>query len=115
MLLCRICVRSLEPLSVWKKVNIALNEIQNSHRLLKSIHLSKLYEIAGIAPPNIKRDVGAKEKRQKTSYDERHSLYRHTGIVKSVLKFRRTFLRQWRNSKFQITIERQEIWRADNN
>ncbi|KAJ4925239.1 hypothetical protein JOQ06_017974 [Pogonophryne albipinna] len=76
-----------------KKLDPALNA---SCRIitgcLKSTPTDRLYILAGIAPPEIRRNAASKKERQQQSTDQRHPLF---GLVpaKSRLKSRKSFLK----------------------
>ena len=58
---------------------------------LKLTNVEDLYLIAGIAPPDIRREVCARVERTKQTKDERHSLFGHT-LTPVHLKSRHPFL-----------------------
>lgn len=76
-----------------KKLDPALNA---SCRLitgcLKSTPTDRLYILAGIAPPEIRRNAASKKERQQQSTDQRHPLFGHVP-AKSRLKSRKSFLK----------------------
>ena len=61
------------------KLNPVLNQSCRSITgCLKPTNVEDLYLIAGIAPPDIRREVCARVERTKQTKDERHSLFGHT-------------------------------------
>ncbi|KAJ4931783.1 hypothetical protein JOQ06_011077, partial [Pogonophryne albipinna] len=76
-----------------KKLDPALNaSCRNITGCLKSTPTDRLYILAGIAPPEIRRNAASKKERQQQSTDQRHPLF---GLVpaKSHLKSRKSFLK----------------------
>ena len=75
-----------------KKVNAELN---NACRVitgnLRPTPLTSLYRVAGIAPPEIRRDITARTEKFKQEYDERHPLHGHVP-PDSRLKSRKSFM-----------------------
>ncbi|KAI4806603.1 hypothetical protein KUCAC02_017421, partial [Chaenocephalus aceratus] len=76
-----------------KKLDPALNA---SCRIitgcLKSTPTDRLYILASIAPPEIRRNAASKKERQQQSTDQRHLLFGHVP-AKSRLKSRKSFLK----------------------
>ena len=63
------------------KLNPVLNQSCRSITgCLKPTNVEDLYLIAGIAPPDIRREVCARVERTKQTKDERHSLFGHRGV-----------------------------------
>ena len=61
------------------KLNPVLNQACRSITgCLQPTNVEDLYLIAGIAPPDIRREVCARVERTKQTKDERHSLFGHT-------------------------------------
>ncbi|KAI5696708.1 hypothetical protein M8J77_004874 [Diaphorina citri] len=93
-----------------KQVNTAINE---SCRIitgcLKPTPLDKLYALAGIAPPHIRRTVAAEVERSKQSTDERHPLYGHVEQA-ARLKSRKSFLRTTHQLNLTPKERRLELW-----
>ena len=58
---------------------------------LKPTNVDKVYLLAGIAPPDIRRAVASREEHRKQATDERHPLYNHTPPERR-LKSRKSFL-----------------------
>ena len=58
---------------------------------LKSTNTNCLYLLAGIAPPDIRREVASRRERQKARHDPSHMLYR-SEAVNQRLKSRKSFL-----------------------
>ena len=74
------------------KLNPVLNQSCRSITgCLKPTNVEDLYLIAGIAPPDIRREVCARVERTKQTKDERHSLFGHTPAPVH-LKSRQPFL-----------------------
>ena len=59
---------------------------------LKPTPTERLYILAGIAPPEIRRQAASKKERQQQSIDQRHPLFGHVP-AKSRLKSRKSFLK----------------------
>ena len=74
-----------------KKVD---SELNNACRiitgLLRPTPLPLLYRTAGIAPPNIRRDINARTEKYRQETDSRHPMYGHT-YPESRLKSRKSF------------------------
>ena len=62
-----------------------------SYRSLKPTNVEDLYLLSGIAPPAIRRDVGARVGRQKQSTRETHSMFNQIPAARR-LKSRHCFL-----------------------
>ena len=58
---------------------------------LRPTPLSSLYRVAGIAPPDIRRDTSARTEKFKQEIDERHPLYGHVPETPR-LKSRKSFM-----------------------
>ena len=58
---------------------------------LKSTNMNKVYLLAGIAPPDIRRAVASRVERLKQATDERHPLYNHSAANRR-LKSRKSFI-----------------------
>lgn len=95
-----------------KQVDVALNE---TARLitgcLKPTPTDKLYYLAGIAPPEIRRQVAANDERKKVEENELHPLHGHTP-PRSRLKSRNSFLRSTSPLKTTANKAREELWAA---
>ncbi|KAI5747270.1 hypothetical protein M8J77_012949 [Diaphorina citri] len=79
-----------------KEVDVALNEAGRTVTgLLKTTPVDKIYSIAGIAPPDIRRTVSAEAEKQKQLSDPRHPLHGHIAPPPR-LKSRRSFLQHTR-------------------
>ena len=68
-----------------------------------------LYLLAGIAPPDIRRDVCARMERTKQMEEETHSLFGHI-TAKSRLKSRKDFLTSVKPSYFPAKVARCNEW-----
>ena len=75
------------------KVDSALNNTcRRITGCLKPAPLNKLYSLAEIAPPSIRREVSSQSQLQKCDLDQRHPMHGLTASP-SRLKFRKSFLR----------------------
>ena len=94
------------------KLNPVLNQACRSITgCLKPTNVEDLYLIAGIAPPDIRREVCAKVERTKQTKDERHSLFGHTPTPVH-LKSRQPFLSNVQPMDFSAKTIRCANWRA---
>ncbi|CAG9137692.1 unnamed protein product [Plutella xylostella] len=94
---CPIWARSAHA----REVDVALNDtVRIVTGCLKPKPLHKLYSLAGIAPPSIRRKVACSVEKAKQECDSRHPLYSHTAAP-SRLKSRKAFL----NSEVSLTDE----------
>ena len=78
---------------------------------LKPTNVEDLYLIAGVAPPDIRREVVARVERTKQTKDERHSLFGHTPAT-AHLKSRQPFLPNIQPMDFSAKTVRCSNWRA---
>ena len=92
------------------------SELNNACRVvtgnLRPTPLSSLYRVAGIAPPDIRRDTSARTEKFKQEIDERHPLYGHVPAT-SRLKPRKSFMtRESLNQRmaYDHKIESWEEW-----
>jgi len=76
---------------------------------LKPTNVEDLYLLAGIAPPDIRRDVCARVERTKQESQPTHSLFGHTP-AKRRLKSRRPFLPDVKPSYFPPKVVRCNEW-----
>lgn len=94
-----------------KQIDTILNE---SCRLvtgcLKSTPLPKIYQLAGIAPPNIRREVAADWERTKAETDIRHPLHNQT-TPNFRLKSRKSFLKTTKLLHKHPEEVRRERWK----
>ncbi|KAL1448639.1 hypothetical protein WDU94_001908 [Cyamophila willieti] len=75
-----------------KQVDVAVNEAARIITgCLKPTPIHKIYALAGIVPPEIRRRVAAEAERNKQMSDNRHPLYGHT-VQPVRLKSRKSFL-----------------------
>jgi len=95
--LCYSCGEYAAP--VWsrsthaKKVDVPLNDAcRIVTGCLRATPLNKIYLLAGIAPPSVRRDVSADVERLRQESDVRHPLFGHEPPV-ARLKSRKSFLR----------------------
>ena len=94
------------------KLNPILNQACRSITgCLKPTNVEDLYLIAGIAPPDIRKEVCAKVERTKQTKDERHSLFGHTPAPVH-LKSRQPFLPNVQPIDFSAKTVRCANWRA---
>ena len=94
------------------KLNPVLNQSCRSITgCLKPTNVEDLYLIAGIAPPDIRREVCARVERTKQTKDERHSLFGHTPAPVH-LKSRQPFLPNVQPMDFSAKTVRCANWRA---
>ena len=76
---------------------------------LKPTPLGRLYSLAGIAPPDVRREIACAVERQKQSQDNRHLLYHHNPPP-SRLKSRRSFLKHSMPIAKDPSTARLELW-----
>ncbi|KAL1445918.1 hypothetical protein WDU94_000020 [Cyamophila willieti] len=92
------------------QVDIAVNE---SARIitgcLKPTPLDKIYPIAGISPPEIRRKVCAEVEKAKQVNDPRHTLYGHQTHPRR-LKSRKSFMSTTSEIQIPPEIRRVELW-----
>ena len=112
LLYCRICCTSLGEIISRKQTEPVLNQACRSITgCLKPTNVEDLYLIAGIAPPDIRREVCARVERTKQTKDERHSLFDHTPAP-AHLKSRHPFLPYVQPMDFSAKTVRCMNWRA---
>ena len=74
------------------KVNIVLNETcRRITGCIKTTKISKLHALAGISPPEIRREAATRREKWKQETDERHPMYGHEQKPRR-LKSRQSFL-----------------------
>ena len=79
LLYCQIRCTSLGEIISHKQTEPVLNQAcRSTTGCLKPTNVKDIYLIAGIAPPDIRREVCARVDRTKQTKDERHSLFGHT-------------------------------------
>ena len=103
--------------SVWgasahtKQVDIALNE---STRIvtgcLRPTPVQKIYPLAGIAPPVIRRRVAAEKERQKLETDPRHSMFNHK-VTTPRLRSRKSFIKRTVPLHTKPDVRRVSLWK----
>ena len=86
---CPVWVRSAQAAKIDSALNNTCRRITGC---LKLTPLSKVYSLAGIAPPSIRREVSSQFERQKCKLDQRHPMYGLT-TAPFKLKSRKSFLR----------------------
>lgn len=103
---------------VWHKsshakvVDIALNDTcRIITGCLKPTSLDKLYTLAGIAPPDIRREVAASSEKKKAETSEAHPLYGYRP-AKPRLKSRKSFLRSTEALVGTSQQSRTNLWRV---
>ena len=79
------------------------------HKIPQANICRRLVFVAGIAPPNIRRDVCARMERTKQMKQETHLLFGHIP-VRTRLKSRKDFLISVNPSYFTATVERCNEW-----
>ncbi|KAL1448195.1 hypothetical protein WDU94_012261, partial [Cyamophila willieti] len=113
-----LCVSAAEYAApVWRnsshahQVDVALNEAARIITgCLKPTPVDRVYQIAGIAPPNIRRRVAAETERLKQTADNRHPLFNHN-IPRARLKSRRNFFMTTEPINTHADIRKSELWR----
>ncbi|KAJ8370885.1 hypothetical protein SKAU_G00109130 [Synaphobranchus kaupii] len=79
---------------------------------LKPTNTTNLHILAGIAPPNIRREVASRNERQKQSTDERHLVFGKTA-AKQRLKSRKSFLSHTITPTATASAERVSLWKTE--
>ena len=93
-----------------QKLNPALNSACRSVTgCLKPTNVEDLYLLAGIAPPDIRRDVCARVEKTKQETNEAHSLYGQNPAERR-LKSRNCFLRSVKPAAFSPKVIRCCAW-----
>ena len=105
----RICYFSMGV--IWadildRELNKACRAITGS---LKATYVEDLYLLAGIAPPDIRKDVCARMERTKQMEQETNSLFGHIP-ARSRLKSRKDFLTSVKPSYFPAKVVRCNEW-----
>ena len=77
---------------------------------LKSTNTNCLYLLAGIAPPDIRREVASRRERQKARHDSSHMLYR-SEAANQRLKSRKSFLHTVHPLNMPSEEMRFELWK----
>lgn len=94
-----------------KEVDIALNDTcRIVTGCLRPTPLAMLYPLAGIAPPEVRREIASRIEKRKQEEDKRHPLYGHE-LPPSRLKSRKSFLRHTISLEDGASEERCELWR----
>lgn len=94
-----------------KLVDTALNETcRIITGCLKPTPVQRLYSLAGIAPPGVRRSVASSNERSKLSNDTRHPLHNNT-LVPQRLKSRKSFLKCVPPLTGEPSQERLMLWR----
>jgi hypothetical protein len=77
-----------------KKVDVSLNETMRIITgCLKPTKTEYLYQLAGIAPPEVRRSVASDRERQRVQYDCRHPMHLHSPVP-ARLKSRNSFAKR---------------------
>jgi len=76
---------------------------------LKPIPVDKLYSLAGIAPPHIRRQISSDIERMKQITDERHPMY-NTQVEGSRLKSGKNFLKCTKKLEDNPQTARLKLW-----
>ena len=94
-----------------KNLDPALNQAcRTVTGCLKHTNVENLYLLAGIAPPNIRRDVCARVEKQKQETKPTHSLFGQTPATRR-LKSRHCFLSSVQPANFSAKVIRCSQWR----
>ena len=97
-------------LSHVQKLNPELNNACRAvTRCLKPTNVEDLYLLAGIAPPDIRRDVCARVEKTKHGTNETHSLYGQNPAER-MIKSRSCFLRSVKPADFPPKVIRCSAW-----
>ncbi|KAI5742625.1 hypothetical protein M8J77_009365 [Diaphorina citri] len=114
MALCLSAAEYAAP--VWRNsshsshVDVSINEAMRIVTgCLKPTPTEKLYPIAGIAPPQIRRQVAAEIEKKKQQSDERHPLYNHEETHQR-LKSRKNFMRTTQTCSESPEERRLHLW-----
>lgn len=95
-----------------KQVDVALNEtIRIITGCLRPTPVNKMYPIAGIAPPNIRRQVAGEKERKKQLTDERHPMFNHVNTA-TRLKSRHSFVQRTTPLNTKPETRRLSLWKA---
>ncbi|CAG7729988.1 unnamed protein product, partial [Allacma fusca] len=94
-----------------KKVDVPLNE---ACRLvtgcLRPTPLTALHCLAGIAPPEVNREVAARAEKTKATHNPLHPMHGYNELPESRLKSRHSFLRIVNELSAPAEVERCQIW-----
>ena len=92
------------------KLNPELSSVcRSSTGCLKPTNVEDLYLLAGIVPPDIRRDVCARVEKTKQETNEAHSLYGQNPVERT-LKSRNCFLRSVKPADFPPKVIRCSAW-----
>ena len=96
--------RHLDPIlnNIYHKITVCLGFIL----------LSKVYCLAGIAPPHIRRRIAARDEKLKEEQDPRHPMYNYIP-ASSRLKSRNSFLDTISPLQGDARTERVRMWKSD--
>ena len=93
-----------------KLVDTAVNQaVRTVTGCLKPTPVDKLYPLAGIAPPNVRRQVAAEVERIKQEKDNRHPLFGHIP-QETRLKSRKSFLQTTKSTNISPEARKIELW-----
>lgn len=97
-----------------RHVDVALNETcRITTGCLRATPTYKLYNLAGIAPPDIRREVAANIERRKVEQNAAHPLHGHQ-TPPSRLKSRKSFMKTTVNCSTSPSTARQNLWTTRN-
>lgn len=95
-----------------KQVDVALNETcRTITGCLRPTPAECLYQLAGIAPPSVRREIAANKERKKVVQEATHPLHGHEPHAQR-LKSRKSFLRTSKELKTTCEKARLELWKA---
>lgn len=96
-----------------KQIDTALNEtVRIITGCLKPTPVDKLYPLAGIAPPQIIRQIVSDLERTKQITDERHPMY-NTQVEGFRLKSRKSFLKCTKKLEDDPQTSRLKLWEVE--
>ncbi|KAL1460605.1 hypothetical protein WDU94_012577 [Cyamophila willieti] len=96
-----------------KQVDVAINDaVRSITGCLRPTPLEKVYQLAGIAPPNIRRRVAAEVERLKQTNDPRHPLHGHIS-ERSRLRSRKSFLKKTQSCPTSPEVRRLKLWEEE--
>lgn len=96
-----------------KQIDTALNEtVRIITGCLKPTPVDKLYPLAGIAPPHIRRQIASDIERTKQIMDERHPMF-NTQVESFRLKSRKSFLKCTKKLEDNPQSARLKLWKVE--
>jgi len=108
---CPVWSRSPHASKLDPELNNACRSITGC---LKPTNVEELYLLAGIAPPDIRRNVCARVEKKKQETNAAHSLHGHVP-AESRLKSRHCFLSSVRSADFPAKVIRRSEWQRRQN